>query len=113
MELRTLDERQPFTVLSVTGEAIDLTISSGRQHRLLCRSVLQAWQALQQGAELTRPRLDMFQPRHGTYLAAILARLPDIDGSSWGESVWARRRQPRYAGGTKRPTRSLKTKNIR
>jgi hypothetical protein len=95
-EFRTLDERQRFTIVRMDPGGVEILISSGRRQKILKASLVQAWRDVQHGAELTRQRLDMLQTRRGTYIAAILARLPGIESSSWGEPVMIRRRQAVY-----------------
>ncbi len=97
VEFRTLDERQPFTIVRMDVGGVEILISSGRRQKILKASLAQAWRDVQHGAELTRQRLDMLQTRRGTYIAAILARLPGIESSSWGEPVMIRRRHAFYA----------------
>ncbi len=76
--LKTLAEVNAFEIDRVDSDELVLTISTGSERRITRKALMRAWARIVAGDEITRAHLDELEERQGTYMAAILAKLPGV-----------------------------------
>jgi hypothetical protein len=91
--LHTLVERSPFRVVSIDEQMVTIEASTGERKQIEVSSLKLAWDLLAvDGARLEFPRLELIEEKRASYMAPILATLPGIQASSWGDRPgWVQR----------------------
>lgn len=77
-KLKTLAEASPFEIDRLEVDDVVLTISTGEERWITRAAFRRAWARLAAGDEVSREDLDKIEDRQGTYMAAILARIPGV-----------------------------------
>jgi hypothetical protein len=77
--LKTLAEVHPFEIDRVDSDELVLTISTGSERTITRIALLRAWARIVAGDEITRADLDEIEERQGTYMAAIMAKIPGVE----------------------------------
>src|SRR5438045_2202711 len=68
-----------ITLSRIDTRTVQLVLKTGERRTILRASFEQAWKRIQAEKELTREEMDVIEGRQGTYMAAILSHLPDIE----------------------------------
>jgi hypothetical protein len=75
---KTLGQVSQFTLSGIDPRSVRLVLKTGQNRAILRASFESAWKRIQAGKELTREEMDLIEARQGTYMAAILRHMPDI-----------------------------------
>lgn len=88
--LRTLDQRKPFDIVSVTEHAVTVLPQKTRVERLIQRTGIEnTYRRLVATGKLTRSEIENeFAPYNPAYVAAILAELPGVHYSLRPIRLW-------------------------
>jgi hypothetical protein len=77
-ELRTLDKGHAFVVLGSEPTRWILRLSTGHLDYISHQALDRAWRQVQSGAELELADLNGLHREEGSYIASILAQLPNV-----------------------------------
>ena len=91
-EFKTLGDVETFTLLDIDEEFVHVRPHAGSHDRHILRTSFEAaWHRLKAGAVLERTALDAIQVHQGSYLAALIRHLPNVDWADQPVRVWLRR----------------------